>query len=149
LACNSAPNTEALREPLLEDFAKDTLAIETAEGKLRQFAIYVAHSDEEMKQGLMFVRELNDDAGMLFTYRQNRTGSMWMKNTFVSLDILFIKADGTISDIAVATTPHSLKSIRSTVPVRGALELKAGVTEKMNINVGDRVLHPHFHTAEN
>lgn len=145
-ACEKAPAPESLNEPLLSEFRRDTMGIERSAGGPIEFSVYLARTDEEMKQGLMFVRHLADQTGMLFLYPQARTGSMWMKNTVLSLDILFIRSDGTISDIELEATPQSLKSIRSSVSVKGALELRAGSVEKFGIAVGDRVLHPYFDT---
>lgn len=147
-ACESAPSGDALDEPLLRKFERDTLQIATADGERIEFAVYLARTPEQMQQGLMFVRHLDDRTGMLFLYPRKRIGSMWMKNTYISLDILFVNSNGEISDIARAAPPHSLKSIRSSIPVRGAIELNAGSVDKLGIKVGDRVLHSHFLTHE-
>ncbi|MEM7081667.1 MAG: DUF192 domain-containing protein [Pseudomonadota bacterium] len=145
-ACDSPPDVTELNEPLLDDFARDSLSIRTQSGDTLDFTVYVARTSEQMSQGLMFVRELPDRTGMLFTYSRRRIASMWMKNTYIPLDILFIKQDGTISDIHANTTPKSLKSRRSSGPVRGALELEAGSVERLGIQIGDTVLHSHFRT---
>ena len=84
----------------------------------------------------MFVRELPVTSGMLFVYRGEDYHSMWMKNTFIPLDILFAKQDGRVSSIEKDTTPQSLASISSTEPVTYVLELNAGVTDAMNIEPG-------------
>lgn len=145
-ACDTAPDVADLNEPLLKDFARDTVQVQTADNLTLEFVVYVAQSDEEMKQGLMFVEELPPKTGMLFRYSRRRIGSMWMKNTLIPLDILFVKSNGEISDIHENATPKSLKSRRSTGQVKGALELAAGSAAKYNVRVGDKLLHEHFRT---
>ncbi len=92
----------------------------------------------------MFVEDLPDDAGMLFIYDRPNIVSMWMKNTVLSLDILFVQRDGIIRNIARDTTPGSLKSIAADGAVCCALELKAGTTETLGIKAGDRLIHDTF-----
>jgi uncharacterized membrane protein (UPF0127 family) len=84
---------------------------------------------------LMFVRDMPPFTGMLFVYGDAGVHSMWMKNTYIPLDIAFIRDDGRISSIARNTEPLSLKSISSVEPVSYALELNAGVTERLHIDV--------------
>jgi hypothetical protein len=80
--------------------------------------------------------------GMLFVYRDANIHSMWMKNTFIPLDMLFIRADGTVSSIETDTVPQSLKSVSSIEPVNFVLELNAGVTERLHINTDSIVYFP-------
>jgi hypothetical protein len=108
------------------------------------FTVWLAATQQQQTQGLMFVRELPADRGMLFVQPQPRVASMWMKNTYIPLDILFIDRRGRIVKIAAQTKPHSLDNITAPSPVLGVLELKGGETEKRGIEVGDRVLHPAF-----
>ncbi|MEE8394039.1 MAG: DUF192 domain-containing protein, partial [Rhodospirillales bacterium] len=82
--------------------------------------------------------------GMLFDFKKTQPVAMWMKNTLISLDMLFIAADGRIVGIARHTVPMSLKTIFSPAPVRGVLEIGAGISEKLGIGTGDRVIHPVF-----
>lgn len=145
-ACDSPAGIEDLNDPLLETFGKDTLHIETQDKRTLDFVVYVAQTDEQMKQGLMFVEQLPTQAGMLFRYPRRRIGSMWMKNTLIPLDIIFINSSGKIVKIHQNATPKSLKSLRSKGQVKGALELAGGSTEKLNIQVGDLVKHEHFRT---
>ncbi len=145
-ACDATPDVADLNEPLLKDFARDTVQIQTADDRTLDFAVYIAQSDDEMRQGLMFVEDLPRKTGMLFKYSRRRIGSMWMKNTLIPLDIIFVKNNGKISDIHANATPKSLKSRRSSGQVKGALELAAGSTAKYNIRVGDKLLHEHFNT---
>jgi uncharacterized membrane protein (UPF0127 family) len=95
----------------------------------------------------MFRTEVAPNEGMLFDWGAPRESSMWMRNTLVPLDMLFIAADGRVHRIAERTTPHSLAPIDSRGPVRATLELRGGVTERLNIRVGDRVQHRIFGTA--
>jgi uncharacterized membrane protein (UPF0127 family) len=94
--------------------------------------------------GLQHRRVLAADAGMLFDYRQSRPVAMWMKNTHLPLDMLFIDAAGRVARVARHTVPLSLTPIPSGEPVRAVLELNAGVTRLLGIQAGDRVEHPIF-----
>ena len=96
----------------------------------------------------MFVRELPVMTGMLFVYGRDATRSMWMKNTFIPLDIAFMRADGSIINIAYSTEPQSLASIRSAAPARYVLELNAGVAEAFDIAPGSRVLWGPVYSAD-
>lgn len=88
----------------------------------------------------MHVRQLPASTGMLFVYERENFASMWMKNTYISLDILFARADGRISSIARNTEPQSLRSIASIEPVRYVLELNAGTAERLFIDGDSRLL---------
>lgn len=119
------------------------LIINAATGEHR-FRIELAATAEQKRVGLMYRRELAQDAGMLFDFTPPRLVSMWMKNTYIPLDILFIDETGKIVNIAANTMPHSLASVRSAGPVLAALELNAGTAEKLGIAPGDRVVHALF-----
>lgn len=127
-------------EDLDERFSRDTLVVVTSKRACYKFDIYLALDYEQKRRGLMFVRELPEMTGMLFVYEQDDYHSMWMKNTFIPLDIVFARADGTISNIAKDTEPQSLKSIGSTEPVQYVLELNAGVTDKLGIDEDSRLI---------
>jgi uncharacterized membrane protein (UPF0127 family) len=90
-------------------------------------------------QGLMFRTELADDKGMLFPFDDVRPASFWMKNTVIPLDIIFVRKDGTIANIAVNTVPYSTDPVPSDGPVAAVLELRGGLTLELGINAGDRV----------
>lgn len=122
------------KEPVLEE-----LSISTVDGKTVVYHIEVARTPSQMQRGLMFRDSLSEDRGMLFIYQPERTARMWMKNTILPLDMLFIDANGRIINIARNTTPFSLDTIDSGGEVRGVLELNAGQTEKHGIATGDRV----------
>lgn len=120
-------------------FAKSSVVIAGHHACYR-FDVWLAVDREQQARGLMHVRELSPWQGMLFVYDDERPRSMWMKNTFIPLDILFIRADETIATIARDTEPQSLRSIPSGVPVRYVLELNAGVTDSLGIRSGDLVM---------
>ena len=119
------------------------LEIATKKG-VHVFAIELAASDEERARGLMYRKELPEGRGMLFDFKRNGEVSMWMENTYVSLDMIFIRADGRIARIAENTTPLSRAIVPSGSPVRAVLEVVGGTAKKLGIAVGDRVAHPMF-----
>lgn len=104
-----------------------------------RFAVEVAASPEEQRNGLMFRRELGANEGMIFPYDGKSAQGFWMKNTPLSLDIVFIGPDSRISNIAANTEPYSLESVRSVGPVLGVLELRGGRATELGIAPGDRV----------
>lgn len=129
----------AQAQGLLANFDKGDLAIVTA-NRRHEFSVELALTPQQHQQGLMFRREMARDAGMLFDFGPRlRRASMWMKNTYIPLDMLFIKADGEIESIAERTTPHSLEPINSRGPVRYVLELNGGTAARLGIAPGDRV----------
>ena len=123
--------------------AKQSLTVETAGGP-HAFIVEVATTSEEQATGLMYRRQLAPDAGMLFIYPAGSRVTMWMKNTLIPLDMVFIGAEGRISHIVERTVPLSNELIGSNGPVRAVLELNAGTASRLGIKVGDRVRHPVF-----
>lgn len=123
--------------------ARTELVIATATAKYR-FQIEVARTAEQRRTGLMFRRHLAADAGMLFTFDPPQLVSMWMKNTVLPLDMLFIDTQGRIVNIARDTTPFSLDRINSDGPVAAVLEVAGGTAERLGIKAGDRVEHELF-----
>ncbi len=115
-----------------------SLCINSA-AKTHSFKVEVARSPQEQAKGLMFRQELADDAGMLFPYAESQIMGFWMKNTYIPLDIIFIRADGTIESIAANTTPLSQEPVRSTEPVTAVLELRGGLSAERGIKVGDKI----------
>ncbi|MCH7508223.1 MAG: DUF192 domain-containing protein [Proteobacteria bacterium] len=128
----------------IKGFTKTTIQIETRAGRSLEFEAFLALSGEQQARGLMFVDELGERQGMLFVYQQSRNLSMWMKNTVLSLDMLFIRRDGTIARVEKATRPYALDRIVSGEPVLAVLELNAGVADKYGIRPGDRVISSYF-----
>lgn len=129
------------------EFPEGELTIATAGGARHDFRIEIAVTPAQRAQGLMYRTELAPDAGMLFVYESEGQIAMWMKNTFVSLDMLFISRRGEILRIAERTVPHSTATIPSGGLVKGVLEVPAGTAARLGIAPGDRVLHPAFGTG--
>ena len=122
----------------LDTFPRGTLEIKSG-AQRHKFNIWIADTAVQQMQGLMFVNELPADRGMLFVHRKPREAHMWMKNTFIPLDMLFINSKGRIVKIAAETEPHSLKTVSSSEPVTAVLELKGGEAARRNVRVGDVV----------
>ena len=120
---------------------QQTLEI-ASKGGVHVFAVELAVTDDERARGLMFRRSVPDGYGMLFDFKQDQDVTMWMKNTFVSLDMIFIRSDGRILRIAENTEPQSERIIPSGGPVRAVLEVVAGTAKKYGIVAGDRVASP-------
>ncbi len=119
------------------------LEIVTKNG-VQVFAVEMATTEQEKETGLMYRKELPDGKGMLFDFSPEQQVSMWMKNTFISLDMIFIRADGRILRIAENTEPQSTRIIPSGGLAKGVLEVIAGTAQKYGIAPGDRVAHPLF-----
>lgn len=126
-----------------QDLPEDPLTVLTDAGP-RKFTVEVATSPAERSRGLMHRTDLALDRGMLFDFGREQPVSMWMRNTLIPLDMLFIDEAGEVRKIAAQTEPLSLESIASGVPVRAVLELKGGTTRLLDIETGDRVVHPIF-----
>jgi hypothetical protein len=137
-----ASATACAAEPeQLRGFARSELTLERQEGR-DSFRVWLALTPEEQQQGLMWVRELQRDQGMLFLLEATRPMDMWMKNTFLSLDMLFFDATGRITLIVPRTRTQSEALISSGGPVAGVLEILAGEAERRGIRTGDRLLLP-------
>jgi uncharacterized protein len=119
------------------------LEIATKSG-VHVFAVEMATTPEEQAKGLMFRRHMPEGQGMLFDFHQEQPASFWMKNTYIPLDMIFIRADGRILRIAENTVPLSEALVTSGGPVRAVLEVNAGTARKLGIASGDRVAHPIF-----
>jgi uncharacterized membrane protein (UPF0127 family) len=143
LSANAALPEAAAPEPLTA-FPQSLLAIKSAAGKVVNFKIWTADTEQREQQGLMFIRDMDEHAGMLFMFPQNQRVSMWMKNTYISLDLLFLNARGKIDYIAAGATPLSEAIIGPPTPEYAVLELKGGACERLGIKVGDVVLHKNF-----
>jgi uncharacterized membrane protein (UPF0127 family) len=130
----------------LQQFPKSELTIVSATGRHR-FKVEVAETPEQMEQGLMFRRSLAPDAGMLFDYKQPTVATMWMRNTLIPLDMLFVDATGRIVNIRQRAVPQSDNLIAAAAPVRAVIEVNGGTAERLGIVPGDQVLHPIFGNA--
>jgi uncharacterized membrane protein (UPF0127 family) len=136
------------RQVAVESFEQDRLTVVTEDGERHDFRVELARTPEQQSQGLMYRRSLDADAGMLFVYRPPRHVSMWMKNTLIPLDMLFIDADGRVVRVAERTVPMSTETIESGRRVKGVLELNGGTADRLGIEPGARILHPAFGAAE-
>lgn len=124
-------------------FEESPLAIESDSGT-HHFEVELAITPDQRRQGLMFRESLDSDRGMLFDFGRTEPATMWMRNTFISLDMVFIDSDGRIHHIARDVQPLSDAITGSNGPVRAVLELAAGTTADLGIEVGDQVIHPMF-----
>ncbi len=132
----------AADDDLQRAFEQTSIVIETGGAACYGFDVYLAFTAEQQRRGLMHVRNLPKFAGMLFVYREDDIHSMWMKNTFIPLDILFILGDGTVSSIEAKNEPLTLTPIASKEPVRYVLELNGGVAAELGIDAGSLVYLP-------
>ena len=124
-------------------FTTAELSVVTGRGSY-DFTVEMASTPAQREQGLQGRRALTPGTGMLFDFKSPRPVYMWMKNTFIPLDMLFIDAEGRVANIAERTVPMSLATIGSDGPVRAVLELDGGTVQRLGIKPGDRVLHPIF-----
>jgi len=108
------------------------------------FSVEVMRTPDQQAKGLMFRRFLPDDRGMLFAFRRNEPIFMWMKNTYIPLDMVFIDRKGTVISIAADTEPFSERTIASGGPAWAVVELNAGAAAKMGLAAGDKVRHAEF-----
>jgi uncharacterized membrane protein (UPF0127 family) len=131
------------RLAMAEVGAFEPLTIESRSGR-HDFLVEVMRTDAEQAKGMMFRRSLAEDRGMLFQFQAEKIASFWMQNTYVSLDMLFIRADGTIHRIERRAEPLSTRSISSGEPVLAVLEVVAGTADRLGLAPGDHVIHPMF-----
>ena len=132
-----------LAVPVARAASFQPLEIATKNG-VQVFSVELATTEKEKETGLMYRKELADGKGMLFDFTPEQEVSMWMKNTYISLDMIFIRGDGRILRIAESTEPLSTKIIPSNGLARAVLEVPAGTAQKYGIRPGDRVAHPMF-----
>ncbi len=140
-----APLSARAESPAVETSAAKTepLGIVAKNGR-HAFQVEVMRTDADRSRGLMYRRSMAPDHGMLFDFESLQTANMWMKNTYLPLDMVFIRADGSIARIAADTEPLSTKVVSSNEPVLAVLELNAGTAAKLGIRAGDRVEHSLF-----
>lgn len=119
----------------------------TTAGGAHRFRVWIAADDRSRTRGLMFVRELPLDRGMLFIFQVPQPAAFWMKDTFLSLDLIFIDPRGQVLNIARDARPFSLTPIESDGPVIAVLELSAGTAERIGLAPGDRVELPGLRTT--
>ena len=133
-------NYAAEPEYLLAGFVKQQLII-SATLECVNFTVYIAQTQQQRSQGLMHVQSMPMNEGMIFLYPEPSPIYMWMKNTPMSLDMLFIATDGTITSIAANTTPFSEEVIGSGIDVNSVVELNAGAAEYFGIDAGNRIIY--------
>ena len=121
-------------------FARGRLTIESDDGVRHEIDVYLALNITQQRRGLMFVRKMPADVGMLFVYEESALHAMWMKNTYIPLDLIFARADGTVSSVIHDTQPLSLTSRGSIEPVNYVLELNAGTARRLNIGNKSRII---------
>lgn len=121
----------------------EPLELVTANGVVR-FEVEIADTPARQAMGLMYRTELPERRGMLFLHSPPRETTMWMRNTYIPLDMIFIRTDGTIHRIETMTEPHSEAIIASNGPVAGVLEIAGGSAQRLGLKPGDRVVHRHF-----
>ena len=147
----TALTSPALAQPGVDQpqprLREEPLVVVGRDGSRHVFRAEMAVDANHQTIGLMFRPSVGPDEGMLFDWGAPRESTMWMRNTITSLDMVFITADGRIHRIAERAVPLSLATIESRGPVRATLELAAGTAERLNLRVGDRVLHRIFGTA--
>lgn len=129
-----------------EAMLHETMTLITAQGE-RTIKVEITENDSERARGLMFRTQLADTAGMLFFYDRPQDISMWMKNTYIPLDMVFIRADGTVHRIEAYTEPFSLATIDSQGNVVACLELAGGAAARLGLKPGDRIVHRYFKPA--
>ena len=139
--CSPQPAVEAGTVPELDGvFEFDSLVVVNDAGDSFDFDIYLAMNPEQHRRGLMFVRHMPERTGMLFVYGDDAYHSMWMKNTYIPLDMVFARSDGSVSSVITDTVPQTLNSHASTEPVRYVLELNAGTTRLLQIGTNSRII---------
>ena len=129
------------QQPPLANFKHGELTI-TGDGGSHRFQVELATDNAQREQGLMFRQSMAADAGMLFIYDRAQPVAMWMRNTYIPLDMLFIAADGHIVNIRQRAVPHSEENIASDGPVKAVLELNGGIVSRLGIKPGDLVKGP-------
>jgi len=126
----------------LADFPREPLVIETRSARRHEFDAWRADTPRTREQGLMFVREIGAEQAMIFVYDPPANVSMWMKNTLLALDMLFVNRHGCVVSVKHDAQPGSLAIVPAGAPVVLVVELRGGTAQALGIGVGDRVLRP-------
>ncbi|HVJ51392.1 MAG TPA: DUF192 domain-containing protein [Aliidongia sp.] len=124
--------------PKLQSFEKGEITVISANGP-HKFKVEIAASDGQREQGLMFRQQMAADAGMIFIWQQPQPIVMWMENTYIPLDMLFVDENGVILNIRERAVPFSREQIPSAGPAKVAIELNGGTAAKLGIKAGDKV----------
>ncbi len=131
-------NTRTLDE--LEDLEKGSVSIKLNSNESIEFSVLIAESNKDRRQGLMHIEFMEENQGMLFVFNPPRRVSMWMRNTPMSLDILFIDRNGKVISMEENTTPYSTKALSSGGTIRWVLEINSGLAKTKGIKTGDLVI---------
>ena len=142
-----AQDDPAAQDTVIEFGGPESVFIETAENS-HEFVVELAETPEQMQRGMMWREGVAPTAGMLFRYEPARPASMWMENTLVGLDIVYIEEDGSIAKIIAYAQPQSRRSLGADTNVAGVLELAAGRTVELEIRPGDVVRHRFFNNVD-
>ena len=145
-ACGSVLLVPPLTLEPLDRFPTDSIVIETHH-KQFPFRVWIADTGSRRTQGLMYVRKLDADRGMLFLFHEPTRAAMWMNNMAIPIDLLFIADDGRVLNVARNAVPGSHRTIQAEGPVTGVIELPGGTVARLNLDTGDRVTHRHFKSA--
>jgi uncharacterized membrane protein (UPF0127 family) len=121
----------------------DSVTLHTASGD-HVLKLEVAATEDEWERGLMYRKKLDGIDGMLFLFTGNEAHAMWMMNTYIPLDILFLDRAGAVTTIHRDAKPQDLTPLPSKGPARGAIELNAGAADTLGIAIGDKIAHPYF-----
>lgn len=132
-------DNEASLPPFDEFFDKGVLVLINSEKTCYRLDVYIADKPVQRSRGLMYVRSMPEMTGMIFVYETDGYIGMYMRNTYIPLDMLFVRADGSVSSIAYNTEPQSMENITALEPVRYVLELNAGMAEKLSIDKFSRI----------
>ena len=124
----------------LEDLEKGTVSIKLNSNESIEFSVLIAESNKDRRQGLMHIEFMEENQGMLFVFNPPRRVSMWMRNTPMSLDILFIDRNGKVINMEENTMPYSTKALSSGGTIRWVLEINDGLAKTKGIKTGDLVL---------
>ena len=140
-ACQAQP--QAQTTPAAKALVKVPLVVASTNGT-HKFTVEVAATPEQQETGMMFRTATTPNAGMIFPFPAPKMASFWMKNTLIPLDIIFIRADGTIANIADNAVPQSLDMVLAAEPVTAVLEIAGGRAAELGINPGDKVTWQSF-----
>jgi uncharacterized membrane protein (UPF0127 family) len=123
-------------------FPEGKMVIATDDGRHVPFVVEVAADPQQRSLGLMYRQEMPADAGMLFIWPDAGDRTMWMKNTYIPLDMLFIDGDGIVVKVVSNTKPHDLTYISSEIPAKAVLEINAGTARLLSLGEGDKIIYP-------
>jgi hypothetical protein len=138
--CRAEAPAAVKQPPTVSPAGLDLVPLEIRSGtRVHRFTVEVARTPDQQAQGLMFRTALGPQEGMIFPFPVPRPASFWMKNTLIPLDMIFIRADGSIARIAANTVPLSLESVAVGEPVASVLEIAGGRAQVLGIGEGDRV----------